>query len=432
MDFAKLLRDAFRETIGFVGACIFYVVAPLRWPRRWAERASDPNTPSTQGYLETRLFFFLSVAAWIVFIHVFLPPPGTGSIAPTREAVEAQRQQILDSFVQAFAGGMRGAAATGLVLGGVVATAILEAWLRLRGRGRASSARIDLVVVALGVMNVYVFLVARVGAYVGKDGIASLLASISRAAVEMQWPTPVEMLLSVGAGGVTRNLVLVCVMGVLALLHIAMAWVLASPLRMAVAEADPAAAAAAPSPPAGGGTRAPMVVLALAGFAAVCAGMLAAEAIREGQPRLGEIALLPAEAAGGARGCVLVTTLVNESERPVLVTRAHSLDLRLRVGRGDGQWSQPIQFEGEVARINGRAEDALLVRPGETVLVASGPLRLVRPGAGMVASILQRGVELRAPASLETWLSGGGRALRLAPVLRPATSVAACLGAPAT
>ncbi|MBM3526150.1 MAG: hypothetical protein FJX57_24630, partial [Alphaproteobacteria bacterium] len=96
MDFAKLLRDAFRETIGFVGACAFYIVAPLRWPLRWAERVSDPGTPSGQGYVETRLFFFLSVAAWIVFIHVFLPPPGTVAASPSG-AIDAQRQQILDT-----------------------------------------------------------------------------------------------------------------------------------------------------------------------------------------------------------------------------------------------------------------------------------------------------------------------------------------------
>lgn len=427
MDFAKLLRDAFRETIGFVGACAFYLVAPLRWPSRWAERVSDPGTPSGQGYVETRLFFFLSVAAWIVFIHVFLPPPGATSGGPSSTAIDAQRQQVLDTFVQAFAGGVRGAAATGLALGGVLATAVLDAWLRLRKSDRTDALPVDLVVVALGIMNVYVFAIARVIAYLGKDSVAGLLSSIARAAVDTDWPWPIDMALSAGAGGVTRNLVLVVVLAALLALHVVMAWVLWSPLRRlptAGSAAKTSDDTAAPAHPRGG-----PIALAFAGFATVCIGLLAAEAIREGQPRLGEAALVVDEPSGQPRGCLLVLTLVNDGERAMLVSRGQYVDLRMRIGLPGrpGQWSGPVDFEAAIAKLNGKAEDAVLVRAGETLLLATMPLRATRPIRHSTDGAALRAQQLRLPVTYEVWLGGGSRILRLAPTTRRLEEAARCL-----
>ncbi len=417
MDFAKLLRDAFKETIGFVGACAFYLVAPLRWPTRWAERVSDPNTPAAQGYVETRLFFFLSVAAWIVFIHVFLPAPGTATMAGAGGGgIEQQRQQILDTFVQAFAGGMRGAAATGLVLGAVVATAMLDAWLRLRAAGRAVALRMDLVVVALGTMNVYVFIVARVLAYLGQDTLASLLGAVAQTVVEMDWPRPIEMVLAVGSGGVARNVILICLLGGLLSLHIAMSWVLMSPLRM---PSETAAESRPPRP----------VLLAVAGFAAVCVGLIASEAIREGEPRLGEFALVPIEAPGAPRSCVAVMSLMNESERTLLVTRAQFVDLRVRIAMRDEptRWSAPIEYSAVIRDINGKTDAGVLVRPGETVLITTMAIQPTRPPRLEAAFAAPRAQQFRIPVTFELWLGGGNRAFRTPQVKRRLDQAVDCL-----
>lgn len=376
MDFAKLLRDAFKETIGFVGACAFYLVAPLRWPTRWAERVSDPNTPAAQGYqgyVETRLFFFLSVAAWIVFIHVFLPAPGSATLTHTGSGgSDQQRQQILDSFVPAFAGGVRGAAATGLVLGAVVATAVLDAWQRMRAAGQAVAQRMDLIVVALGIMNVYVFVIARLVSHFGQDGLASVLGTIAQTVVDMDWPRPIEMVLAVGAGGVTRNVILICLLAGLLFLHVAMAWVLLSPLRMA---SELAPASPQPRP----------MLLAVAGFAAVC---------------------------------VLVVTLINDSERTLLLTRAHHVDLRVRIGARDEptRWSAPIEYSATLRDVGGKADAGVLGRPGETVLITTMALQPTRPPRLDASFIALRALQARIPVSFELWLGGGSRAFHAPPI----------------
>ncbi len=416
MDFAKLLRDAFKETIGFVGACAFYLVAPLRWPMRWAERVSDPDTPAAQGYVETRLFFFLSVAAWIVFIHVFLPAPGATMMAGTGGGIEQQRQQILDTFVQAFAGSMRGAAATGLVLGAVVATAMLDAWLRLRAAGRAVALRMDLVVVALGTMNVYVFIVARVLAYLGQDSLASGLGTIAQTVVDMDWPRPIEMVLAVGAGGVARNVILISLLAGLVILHIAMAWVLISPLRMA-GEAAP-------------GSRQPHpILLAVAGFAAVCVGLIASEAIREGEPRIGEFALVPIEMTGTTRNCAVVVSLINDSERPLLLTRAQFVDLRVRIAARDQPmlWSAPIEYSATIRDLGSKTDAGVILRPGETILITTTAMLPARPSRLDAAFVAPRVQQARIPVTFELWLGGGNRAFRTQPTKRRLDQAVDCL-----
>ena len=54
-----------------------------------AQAAAPTGAPTTALVIEARGGL----------IHVFLPPAGTGAVGPTTEAVDAQRQQILDSFI---------------------------------------------------------------------------------------------------------------------------------------------------------------------------------------------------------------------------------------------------------------------------------------------------------------------------------------------
>ncbi len=171
------------------------------------------------------------------------------------------------------------------------------------------------------------------------------------------------------------------------------------------------------------------ILLAVAGFAAVCVGLIASEAIREGQPRIGEFALVPMVAPDTTRSCVLVVNLINESERTLLLTRAQYVDLRVRIGARDEptRWSAPIEYAAALRDVGGKTDAGVLVRPGETVLITTMALQPTRPPRLDPSFIAPRTLQARIPVSFELWLGGGSGALRAPPLKRRLDQVVDCL-----
>lgn len=381
MDVKKALEETFHDIIRFVAAVLYYLTAPLRAPRAWPARVASAQSPPNAGsFGETRLLYFLSLAALIFAVtdwfSIYLLDPIAAIYTSTNQSPEAN-EKIERIARQIVSGSVSDPFLMGCLLGALVGTAALEAWLRAGHVASLPAEHAGLLTVALSIANIYFialgwFFLVYLGAHRWVvDQAVTLLWSLDEwlsSISDIPLPSSLEQVAaSVALAGVSASIFL--------LLY----WLPRSVYRIAA----PTMTRFETTRRVGGTLGASFGVTILG----VAIGFAAPSIWRSPSVSLSAVDLVvtPADAvarSGGAPAastCALMLVLRNPSDDAVLVRRGQGIRSTLVLSAdeiGQEPFLRRLGLSAEVAALEEANKSEQLVRSGSVLFFKSTPLKI--------------------------------------------------------